>query len=230
MKRIPFLVLFAILFNSAHLKADAVRFPEEELSQESVLPKFDQPEAVKKRVVPFTGRFEVEGFLGFSLSDPFYNSYPVGGALSYHLNEFHSVGFRGAFAISSQAGYVSQIQSLPGGSSIPFDQASAIKYYTLGEYEFTPYYGKISLTKQTVMNLTISGMLFGGFIGMGTESSVTFGMGLNERFFFSRNLGIKADLRAMFYQQTDVVLQPPAKKNMINLFLTIGVVYLFPEM
>ncbi len=224
-----FIVSVVMLFTSAS-RAEMVEFPQEELSRESVLPIFDQPEAVKKRTVPFADRYQLEGFAGMGLSDPFYNAYPVGIEALYHLNDIHAAGLRVAWVASSQTSYVPQIQQLPNANSIPFASAPSMKYFALGEYEFTPYYGKISLTKQNVMNLSISGTVFGGAVGMDAETSPGFGVGLNERFLFTRNLGIKIDLRAMFYQQTDVVVITPAKRNVVNLFLTVGAVYFLPQL
>ena len=136
-----------ILSSSSLAKADVVEFSEEELSRESVLPVFDQPEAVKKRVVPTDSRIEVGGYLGTSLNDPFINEYPIGVDVEYHLTEIHAVGINAAYFITSAASYVPQIQSeVLGGSLIPFNNNPSPQFMILGEYEFTPYYGKISVT------------------------------------------------------------------------------------
>ncbi len=227
-------LLALVLTISGIAKAETIKFKEEELARESVLPVFDQPEAVKRKLVPFSGRVELEAYVGATLNDPFFNTYPLGGGVSYHLNEFHALGIVGAYHITQQSQYVAQIQTLPGGSTIPFNASPVLQYFAFGEYEFTPYYGKISLTKQGVMNMTISGTLGAGFVGLtsaaGSDSGFGFSGGLNQRLFFTRNFGIKADLKAFFYQQNDIVQVTPSKKLFTNLMVTLGVVYLLPSL
>ena len=87
------------------------------------------------------------------------------------------------------------------------------------------------MTKQTVWNMTISADLGGGYMMQNTgDNSLLFTLGINEKIFFTRNFGIRADLRGMFYQQMDIIAQVPTKKNLMNTELTIGIVYLFPTL
>jgi outer membrane beta-barrel protein len=236
--RILFLILalaFVTSFMATIARAEVIEFPEEELARESVTPIFDQPEAVKKRLVPMKSRFELGGFSGATLNDPWYNSYPIGINASYHFSEMHGVGLTGAYFVSGRTSYVSQLQStVSAGNEINFERAPAPKYLGLLEYEFTPYYGKISITKQRVINLTIAGLLGVGMMGVAsnttTDSSVDFSVGLSQRFFFTRNFGLRADIRAMFYQQEDVVLRTVQKTNFVNVLLTVGAVYFLPSL
>jgi outer membrane beta-barrel protein len=230
------LALWALTSTAA--RADVIEFPEEELSRESVLPVFDQPEAVKKRFVPTEGRIEVEAFAGASLNDPFLNNYPVGLSASYHLNELFAIGALGGFFSNSQSGYVSQIQQLNEGGTIPFNNNPTPSWMGLGEFEFTPYYGKISLTKQTILNLNISATARLGMIGFsGGGSNMAGGLGLNERLFFSRNFGIKFDLSALIYSKGDVIPfqsgvsnQVVAQTTAVNLYMFVGALWYFPSL
>jgi outer membrane beta-barrel protein len=234
MNKVLIFLISCFILRSELVLAEIVEFPEEQLARESVVPVFDQPAAVKKRYVPLSGRFELGGFLGATLSDAFFNSYPLGLNVNYHLNEMHSINLIGAYFISQQASYVGQLQAstgqLNGQSQIPFSTAPNPNYMGLVEYEFTPYYGKISLAKQRVMNLTISATLGGGYMSLNSEGSPVGAVGLNQRFFFTRNFGLQAAIRAMFYQQTDVVVSPPTKINVQNVLVTAGVVYLLPSL
>jgi outer membrane beta-barrel protein len=211
---------------------DVVQFPEAELERESVLPVFDSPQAVKHRNVPTLERVEVAGFLGTSLNDPFITSVPIGAEVSYHVSELHSFGLIAEGFANSTTSYVGQIQQPnSGGQNIPFNQNPTPTFAGLLEYEFTPYYGKISITKQTVFNLNISVTARAGFLSLSSGGGATGGLGLNERFFFTRNLGIKADLYSLIYQKTDVVPLSGAQKGTIfDLFFAFGVVYLFPTL
>jgi outer membrane beta-barrel protein len=67
-------------------------------------------------------------------------------------------------------------------------------------YELTPFYGKISLTKQAVLNLTtfFTGGL--GIVGLGDSQTPALGLGLGQNFFFGRSWGLKIDMRGLIYQ------------------------------
>jgi hypothetical protein len=92
MRKIFFASAFIFLFlTQSTSRAEVIEFSEDELARESVLPVFDQPEAVKRRYVPFDGRFEVGAFVGATLNDPFFNTYPFGLELKYHLSNFQPI-------------------------------------------------------------------------------------------------------------------------------------------
>jgi len=211
---------------------DVVEFPESELARESVLPVFDQPEAVKRRFVPTDGRIEISGFAGTSLNDAFLYNYPFGGEVQYHLSEIHAVGLMVEGFATSNTGYVSQIQQqVTGGNVIPFAQNPAPTFATLGEYEFTPYYGKISLSKQNVVNLNISATGRVGMVNLSAGgSSFTAGLGINERFFLTRNFGLKLDLSTLFYTKPDVLSKSSGTTTVTELFITLGAVWLLPSL
>jgi len=227
------ILLIAIFASSSLVRAEVVEFPEEELARESVSPVFDQPEAVKKRLIRTAGRMEMGTFTGVTLNDPFFSSYPLGINLYYHFNEFHSAGIVGAYAVSIQTQYVTQIKEeteapgAPANKKIPFDDAPAPKYYVLGQYEFTAYYGKISFTKQTISNISLGFTAGVGTINLGTDSSVLTAFGLNQRLYITRRISLRADLQAFLYQAKDVVLITPDKKNIITFLVTGGVQFLF---
>jgi outer membrane beta-barrel protein len=224
-----FVALFAL---SGLAKADVVEFPESELARESVLPVFDQPEAVKKRYVPTEGRVEVAGFFGSSLNDAFLYDYPFGLEVDYHLSELHGVGLVAEGFANTNTSYVSQIQTtVNGGNAIPFAQNPQPSFAVLGQYEFTPYYGKISITKQSVLNLNISAELRVGMVNLTVGgSSITGGLGLNERFFFTRNFGLKLDLSTLIYQKADILSVASTNTTVMELFITLGAVWLFPSL
>jgi outer membrane beta-barrel protein len=224
-------LLVTILGLSRNVRAEVVEFPEDQLARESVVPLFDQPAAVKKRYVPLGGRVEVGVFAGTTLSDTFFSSYPFGLNVNYHFSDFHAVNVAGAYFYSQQASYIGQLTQQISGTPIPFSIAPNPQYMGLLEYEFTPYYGKISLTKQKIMNLTISATAGVGYMGLNSESTPMGAAGLNQKFFFTRSFGLQAALRALFYQQTDVVPSGPfVKTNVTNIVLTAGVIYLLPSL
>lgn len=226
--------LVALFALSGLAKADdVVQFPESELARESVLPVFDQPEAVKKRFVPTDGRIEIGGFLGTSLNDAFLYNYPLGIEAQYHLNEISALGLMVEAFASTNTSYVGQLQNQVNGAGqkIPFAQNPQANFAALAEYEFTPYYGKISLSKQNVLNLNISATARAGMLNLSVGgSSIAAGLGLNERFFLTRNFGIKLDLSALLYTKPDILGVANATTTVTELFFTLGAVWLLPTL
>lgn len=225
-----------LLLNPNVTRAEVIEFPEEELATESVLPKFDQPTATKKRVVPTKGRTELDFHTGTSLADAFFNIVPVGGTVNYHLTEVSALELRADYYINSVTSYKEALINDLGPTTIGataksrLDKNPASKYSVMIGYEFTPYYGKISMTKSRVMNLSIVASVDAGMIAFEDGSSPVVSLNIGEKLYFSPNWGIKADLRTMLYNQTDVIYDPPEKRMMTNVLLTVGVLYLMPSM
>ena len=230
-------VLLALFLGAALVfgklaKADVVEFSDEELARESVLPVFDQPEAVKKRVVPTLSRIELGGYLGLALNDPFLNTFPIGLDVEYHLNEINAIGLNVAYFVDSQSSYVGQLQQQVNGANvIPFSANPTPQFMLMAEYEFTPFYGKISITKQGVANLNIGAAVRAGMIfSTPTESSPAIDVGLNQRYFVTRNFGFKLDLQGLLYQKTDIIPTTPQKNIVFDFLLTGGILFYFPAL
>ena len=80
---------FLFVFYPFCVMAVVIEFPKEELARESVLPVFDNPVAVKSRLVPTKGRVELGVASGFALNEPFFKTLRYGGHLAYHITETH---------------------------------------------------------------------------------------------------------------------------------------------
>lgn len=81
-------VIFLLIgLTSLNANAEVIRFPEDELAAESVLPVFDHPEAVKNRNVVTKKKIELGSYLGYNLTEPFFNPLNLGVSATYHLSE-----------------------------------------------------------------------------------------------------------------------------------------------
>lgn len=204
--------------------ADDIQLPDEALSQESVYPVFEDGQAVKDRLIKKTSRLEANLDFGTFLRDPFYSVYPLSVGALYHLNETHAIGVEGAFALTSQKQQATDIQAQ---TRLSLTNAPQPSYYGFLKYELTPYYGKISVTKDKNYNLDLSVFAGAGYMGLKSEGSVAFTAGINQRFYFSNRFAIKPELRALIYQQNDPVFVTPTKTSIINLMASLGVIFLF---
>lgn len=194
------LIIFAILAAAVIARAEKVEFSDEELATESVLPVFDQPSAVKKRTVVTEKRLEFGAFVGAGLNEAFYDLTLFGFNGGYHFNETSAVQFTYALISTKSSQFVPQLNSV-GSTPLHLEYLPAPKWYALLAYEFTPYYGKLSITKQTVINqsLYVTGGV--GFVNINNEeNSPALVGGLGQNYWFGKRFGLKLDFKGLLFQ------------------------------
>jgi outer membrane beta-barrel protein len=240
------LALLAVLFLGQLATAETIKFPEEELATESVLPVFDRPVSVKNRTVTTAKRFELGLMGGMALNEPFSNPYSFGGEVTYHLDEDQAFNFYGASYIGGVSRYVGQInaEANANGQTLDLQNAPTTKYLGLLSYQYTAFYGKLSLTKNYVMNLGTYFLGGVGGIGIGDALEPVVGLGFGQKFYFSPNFAIRFDLRMLIYQGPDVITGFPAptagaggevsssrfpKRIFTNSLMSLGAIYLIPN-
>ncbi len=236
-----------LLLNGSAKASETIRFPEEELATESVLPVFDNPMSVKNRTVQTAKRFEVGFMGGMALNEPFASPFSVGGEVSYHLDEEQAINVYGTYFMGGNTRYVAQINQEVSGppnniANPRLENAPDPKYLALASYQYTAFYGKLSLTKNYIMNL--STYLLGGVGGfmIGDSIQPLVGLGFGQKFHFTPNFALRFDLRMLIYQGPNVVGSFPTtgssgevsssayeKRIFTDSMLSIGAVYLIPN-
>ncbi len=191
---------------STELKAEPIQFPDEELATESVLPIFDQPQAVKNRLVPLANRFEVGGGLSYDLVEPFFGPYGFNINASYNFTEEHGINVFYNSYLQGNTSYVDQLNNIPNTSSkFNLQNAPAPKSLFLIDYQYTGFYGKLSLAKDFVMNLSLFGLLGAGGFQIGDSMNPVFNFGLGQKFYFNSSNAFRFDLRFNIYNGPNVV-------------------------
>lgn len=242
-KKISLCLGSVVLLQSLVAGAVSIRFPENELATESVLPVFRSKDVVKDRNVATTSRIEVSGFAGSAMNEAFYDTVAFGGSISYHINEEHAVElFYSALSTSVSKFEDTLNQDLAAENQAPYDfeRAPSIKSFFLASWEYIPLYGKISITKQTVWNLNTYVTLGLGLTDTGDGSSITGSFGLGQKIFFSSNWGLKIDLKTLYYTAPNPLSNPRQlqgtstsgfdEEGRFNTLLTAGLIYLFPSL
>lgn len=228
-------------FQSA--RAEVVEFPEDELAKESVLPVFDKTVVVRERAITTAGKFEIGAGLGLNLVEPLYEQLVYDFSASYHIDEIHGVNVT-AYMLStglSKAG--TDLKNGVGLSGNQFDASLApqVENMIFGNYQFTAYYGKISITNQTTMNLGLYGLLGAGLLKWTDKASFGLDAGIGQKIYFTKNLSLRIDLTVMLYQGPDPTSpKSGAPLNTVELktsdfestyyirpFLTSSLVYMF---
>ncbi len=222
-----------------------IEFPKEELAAESVLPVFDHPEATKARLVTTAKRIELGAFGTYAMTEAFYNPLSFGGMLTYHFDETHGMNLMGSFNLGGVSHYADQLNPIRDQNGSPtgyahLEYAPAPKYLILGSYQFTAFYGKISLTKEGVMNLHLYGLAGLGAMGIGDATVPVLSIGIGQKFYFGRSFALRFDLRGVAYSGPDPIsrnlttatsVQSAStfdSKLQFGTLLSAGAVYLLP--
>jgi outer membrane beta-barrel protein len=180
--------------------AETVDIPEEELAKESVLPKFDRPDSVKNRNVVMDKKIEFGAYYGANFSEPIYNQSKLGVNIGYHWSEEDAVMFNLAMWMSGRnSQYVPSIEEK--GNTYDFSQTPNLQYSVWANYERNAYYGKISLTKQGVMNLSLYPIAGLGMTKFEHKMYPGLNGGIGQKFYFNKSLALRIDFKIQ-YQQT----------------------------
>lgn len=231
-----YITLLALLI-SVPAVAVEIRFSDEELTKESVYPIFENPAAVKNRRVVTKGKIEVGAFGGWVLDEILFDPINFSISATYHFNEVHGFQFWGGFFSSSESKHVDSLRSPPVNLR-SLEQVPSVKNLALGLYQYTPYYGKISLTKSKVMNISTFATLGGGMVKYGNETSWAASLGIGQKFYFSPRIGLRFDLRTYFYNGVKILSGPvpprggrpglPFQKQLnLNTLVNFGAVFIF---
>lgn len=190
--------------------AKQIKLSEDELSQEAALPAFDEKIVIKNRRVNHASKIELGIFGGSVLSEAIYDPMTFGASLAYHFNNTH--GFFATFGM-----YPDKLsdngERLKNGESIPisgmpkyFDASRAPhkEFMVAGHYQYTAYYGKVSITKESVMNLSLYGLLGAGAYMMDGEMAPLVNFGVGQRFYFTKSVAFRLDLLFSTFYGPDI--------------------------
>ena len=195
-QKMKVLICFFI-FYSFVTEAIEIRFPDEELASESVLPILDPSRMVLNRNTPLKSRFELGVGAGFGLDEPFYFPIYGIGMLGFYITEVHSVRITGTYFPPILSGAGKALQAGEGLGDKRFDphKVSYPQMMSFIDYQYSPFYGKISLAKNWVMNISIYGFIGPGLIIFNdNEKTLAVNLGIGQKFYFNKWLGIRGGL------------------------------------
>lgn len=193
------LFLAAFLLQKVAFAADVVELPQEELAQESVYPVFDKPVSVKNRNVLTAGKFEVGGYYGNALTEPIFNVSKFGLAGYYHWTEEHAIGAlyeKNAAGLSKYGEQLTDVKSSDGSTiRLDFNRAPAPDSTLMVDYNFKAFYGKMSLSKSIVFNLTTLGSVAAGMVSYANKAYPGIAVGLGQKYYMTNQFSLRVDLR-----------------------------------
>ena len=186
-----------VLFSGSAFAAQVIELPKEELAQESVLPVFDNPTSVKNRAVSTQGRFELGGFFGMALTEPIASVTKFGASGHYHTSEDHAFGLIFSKTSAGQSTYANQLNSQ---YSLDFSRAPAPDYTLMADYNLKMFYGKMSLSKSTVLNLSMFATAALGTVKYVHKAYPAAAIGVGQKFYFDRQWALRFDLQLFGHQ------------------------------
>ncbi len=195
-------LLTIVLLTATHWASAKVYLPKEELSKESVLPVFDGAPVVKDRIVNLKDSFEFGIFSGFNLNEPFYSPLSFGGTISYSFTESSALNLWGSFFMEGQSTYAEDLDQF---FAINLAQAPVPEYILTANYQFTTHYGKMSVTKDLVMQLSLYFFAGGGLFSYTGSTLPVVNAGLGQKFYLTSKFAIRFDLRGLLYQGPNVL-------------------------
>jgi outer membrane beta-barrel protein len=191
---------------SAAATAETIEFPEEELATESVLPVFDKKMVVRERAIKTEGRIELGIGGGLNLAEPLYGQSVYNFGVGYHFTELHGVSLNGFFLndeLSTAGKDLKNGKGLPAGTTFEADLAPTVSSMYFLNYQLTAYYGKMSITKQTVMHLSLYGFMGAGLVEWTDVTEMALDLGLGQKLYFNQHLAFQLDLMMAIYQGPD---------------------------
>lgn len=198
----------SLCLSSLTFADESMNVPEDELTQETVYPVFDNPVSVKNRNIQDSGVMDIGVFGGLAITEPISNTSKFGVAVNYHFNEDHSFGILWA---KNSTGLSQDAQGLKDDFGLDFTRAPYPEYSIMGDYNYKAFYGKLSVTKDGVVNTSIYGSLAGGMVKYIHKSYPAIAVGIGERFYFGSHWSLKVDLRLYAHQAPIPFISPGLK-------------------
>lgn len=200
-------VLIGALLAGDMARADEMQFSEEELPREAVMPRLDTPKAVLNRKLSYDKKWSADLTYGWLLDEPFYNNNYIGVQAAYGWNESSGAGLKILSFGSGLSDYSRQFQSSVPSNPPNFAQAKGPGSGFIAFYERRMMYGKLSVTKFTVIPALITWGIEGGMLSYGSKQLPLLGGGLGNRFFLTKHFGVQLGMHAYMRQLVDPLSQ-----------------------
>jgi outer membrane beta-barrel protein len=197
-------VLFLLSVALPLSAAETIEVPDDELAQESVSAKFERPDPVKNRNVITNGKFELGGYYGFNTLEPIHAQGKFGVNLGYHWNEMSAAMIN--FAMWN-SGLNTQYTDGLATKNLDFTRAPKLKYSIFGHYEWKIWYGKISVTKKGVTNLSTYPIFGLGMTAYDHKNYYGVDVGIGQKFYFGKSFALRADFKIQYSQQPSPFLR-----------------------
>jgi outer membrane beta-barrel protein len=217
-----FLLVAALLSTAAYAqKSEEEAGDTAEVDKDALSPLRDRVRPVSGHLFLMKGRFELSPGASFSVRDAFFSKYVIHLALAYHLTEELGIKLRGGYAFATPSGTAQICQTDSAGARncrVP----SVNELVDKGAYgltpllvdldlEWAPLYGKLAFLAEAFIhfnfyidigaNLVLYQNSLGGGAAATTNVTVGGNVGVGMRWFFTRWLTARLELRDVLYYE-----------------------------
>ncbi len=186
-----------LLFSTTAYPKEMIQLPTEELARESVSPVFDINDSVRNRNIVTKEKFEGAIFYGWALTEPIANVSKLGVSGYYHRNEEDAYGLIFMKNFSGVSHYAKQLNEQ---YKLDFTRAPMPEASLFFDYNLKAFYGKMSISKNTVTNYHFFGSLAGGMIKYSNKTYPAIAAGLGQKFYYDKNFSFRFDFRVFLNQ------------------------------
>lgn len=194
-------ILLSIIFATLASRAEVIQIEADELPAESVIPILDSNMAVKNRSIPFSGRLEIGVMTGSVIDEMFFNNTLWGLQLFYYYNEDSAWGIKYANRLNGISSYSEQFQNT--SAQLDFQKAPTPSTIMTASYRWSFLYGKMSVSKDTVVPTVLSTETDIGVHKMGSQNLPWTSFGISHKVFIKKHVGIGLSYRLLIYQTLD---------------------------
>jgi outer membrane beta-barrel protein len=205
-----------------------------EVDKDALSPLRDRVRPVSGHLFLMKGRFEISPGVSFSVRDAFFSKYNVGLMLNYHFTEELGIRLRGGYSFATPSG-TAQICETDAAGLRSCRVPSVNELVDKGAYgntpllvdlalEWAPLYGKLAFIAEAFVhfnfyiNLGATLVLYqNASPGLQPVMNVTVGgnVGLGMRWFFTRWLTARLELRDVLYSEASQQYQASFRNQLL---------------
>lgn len=196
-----------------------------ELSDLGRLAPFSDIAVIQRKFLPKTGRLEFYPNAGWILNDVFFFNPVLGGRLGYYFTEQYGVEAT-YFASSKSERQVTK--NIRDRGVVTEGLVFPESYYGL-DFKWSPVYGKMGYFTKSVIPFDHYFMFGGGVTQTNQKTNpTTIHLGTGQNYALSKWLAARWDVSFYWYQSSTTV-GGVGGGSFMNLHLTLGVSFFFPE-
>lgn len=159
-------------------------------------------EVVQNRQYSKRHRLSLLAGVGTVSADPFLSVKSVGGAMSFHFTEAFAVAAAYRKFVVSNSSYLDELQAgLVTGSPSTANTNKPNAFYG-GEIEWSPLYGKISLSGASIVHYDAHFLVGAGVTDTESGKYFTPSVGFGPRFYLGDTVALRLDYRLALYKET----------------------------
>lgn len=187
---------------------------------------FNDLAVIQKRFLPRTQRFEFFPNVGLIINDAFFFSSLYGARFAYHFSEKWGVEFT-YLGISTSNKDVTKALA---DENVQTDSLLLPKSYIGLDLKWTPIYGKMAVGNKSIVPYDFYFSFGGGSLDTNQkDAAIAVHLGVGQSFAITQGMAFRWDTSFYWYSSDVVTKSGTDSGSFMNLHLTVGMSFFFPE-